>query len=234
MLRRIAMPKIRFSLRAFLLTLFVLSLIGSNLYVSWKWRESRGEIDRLREEMGWLKIDDPTRIYVRQVDSWDPLSWAWRIYLPPGERWVHAGSGAVAETGLKTSFGASTALQPRTRRGGAGPPDPLDCEFTLTARIERDQRGNLQLAVSPPHQRLTVGLMPKDTAWISDHKHFGLSTARKIEIEAASSLSQTRSFAADDTVVLLRLRAPDDKQAESGEPCDGIMIWFAPKKRGKP
>lgn len=228
------MPKLRFSLRAFLLALFVFSLIGSNLYVSWKWRESRSENDRLREAMGWLAIDDPTRIYVRQVESWEPFSWAWRIYLPPGDRTLYAGGGAIAETGLKTDSAAGTSLQPNNEQSTASPPDPLDYEFTLTARIERDQRGNLQLAVSAPHQGLAFALRPKDSAWITDGKHFGLSSTRKLQIEAAGSRGQTESFAADDAIVLLRLRAPDAKQAESGEPCDGIMIWFAPKKRGKP
>jgi len=234
MLRRLAMPKLRFSLRAFLLTLFVLSLIASNLYVSWKWRESRVEVDRLREEMGWLKIDDPTRIHVRQIESPEPLSWAWRIYLPPGNRTLYAGGGAIAETGLKTDSAADTSLQPNSKQSKTSPPDPLDYEFTLTARIERDQRGNLQLAVSAPRQGLAFALRPKDSAWIMDDKRFGLWTTRKLQLEAAGSRGQTESFAADDAIVLLRLRAPDDKQAESGEPCDGVMIWFAPEKRGQP
>ena len=228
------MPKIRFSLRAFFLTLFVLSLLASNLYVSWKWRESRGENDRLRDELGWLKIDDPTRIYVRQVETPEPLSWAWRIYLPPGDRTLHVGSGAIAETGTKAGSAASILMPPGKGRSGTSPRDPLQCEFTLTARIERNQLGKLQLAVSTPRQRLALALMPQDSAWISDEKRFGLRTTRKIQVVAAGSRGQMQSFAADDTVVLLRLRAPDDKQAASREPCDGVMIWFAPENRGKP
>ena len=225
------MPKLRFSLRAFLLTLFVLSLIASNLYVSWKWHASRSENDRLREELGWLTIDDPTRICVRQVQTGEPLSWTWRIYLPPGNRSLHTGSGRIAETGLKADYGGATSLLPGKGRGGTSPPDLRDYEFTLTARVERDQGGNLQLAVFTPRIRHTLALLPHDSAWISDKKHFGLSSTRKIQVEAAGSRGQIESFAADEAVVLLRLRAPDAKQAASREPCDGIMIWFAPEKR---
>lgn len=228
------MPKIRFSLRAFLLTLFVLSLIASNLYVSWKWRDSRSENDRLREAMGWLKIDDPTRIYVRQVESREPLSWAWRIYLPPGDRTLKTGVGRIAETGVKVGSGGGTSMPPAKGRSRTNPPDPLDYEFTLTARIERDQLGNLRLAVSTPRMGHTLALMPQDSTWISEKNRYGISSTRKTKVVAAGSRGQTESFAADDTVVLLRVRAPDDKQAESGEPCDGVMIWFAPEKRGKP
>jgi hypothetical protein len=159
--------------------------------------------------------------------------WTWRIYLPPGNRSLHVGSSLIADTGTKVGSGAGASMPPGKAQSGTSPRDPLQCEYTLTARIERDQLGNLQLVVTTPRQRLALTLMPRDSAWISDQNRLGLGTTRKIQAVAAGSHGKTESFAADDAVVLLRLRAPDSKQAASGEPCDGVMIWFAPEKHGK-
>ena len=82
MVRIPVVHRFRFSLRTFFVTLFVLSLFGSNAYVSWKWHEARQEIERLREELGYLTIEDPTRFYVREAPTHRWREWRWRICVP--------------------------------------------------------------------------------------------------------------------------------------------------------
>lgn len=224
-------PRIRFSLRAFLLTLFVVSLFGSNAFVSWKWHEARQEIARLREEMGYLTIGDPTRFYVREVPTVEALSWRWRIYAPPGGRVFHIGSGRIAATGLKSGSAGGF--------GPSKPADPLVGEYTLTARIERDQFGNWRLAVSFPDGGMTHSIMKPDAGWLSDgDRHQHVQASRKCRIEVAgskpvkgsASKRETELFSPDEPVVLLRVRAPDDLKTDTGQPCDGVMIWFEKPK----
>lgn len=64
-------------------------------------------------------------------------------------------------------------------------------------------------------------------------KHSHAAATRKTQTVAAGSGGKVQSFAAADAVVLLRLRAPDDKESAGQEPCDGVLIWFAPSARGK-
>lgn len=219
--------KLRFSLRAFLLTLLVLSLFGSNAYVSWKWDEARQEIDFVREELGYLTIADPTQFYIREVPTLEPLSWRWRIYAPPGERSFHLGIGRVPAVGLQADTGAA--------RGPSSPRDSLVGEYTMTARIERDQLGKWRLAVSWPEGGLWTSILGPDASWLSaGDRYQDVHASRKCDIEVAGSKPvngsatkrQTESFSPDEPVVLLRLRAPQDLKRDAGEPCDGVLIWF--------
>lgn len=54
MVRLPLVHRLRFSLRTFLGTLMLLSLMGSNLFVSFKWRQTQVENRRLRDELGYL------------------------------------------------------------------------------------------------------------------------------------------------------------------------------------
>jgi hypothetical protein len=205
-------------------TLLVLSLIGSNLYVSFKWRQAQTDVQRLRDELGYLTIDDPTRFYVRELPTLEPLNWRWRIYVPQGERDFCAGVGRIPIEGA----GAGSSGRHYSRRSQAGSPltDPMQGEYTLTARIERNQLGNWRLVIQYPDGGLTQAIMPPDAGWLSAEELFGqVRSNREIQATAAGGNKQTESFAADDMVVLLRLRAPKHDQTPN-EPCDGVIIWF--------
>ena len=115
----------RFSLRSFLLVLFVLALTGSHLYTSWKLHDARREILMLRTELGYLTIVDPDRLNLIQTpkEGWH----SWRVYVPPGARYVLRGAAAQI---------------PATGHPHAGQTEILDVdmpegEFTLKARVER-------------------------------------------------------------------------------------------------
>lgn len=219
-------PRIRFSLRTFLTTLLMLSLVGSNLYVSYKWRVAQTEIQRLRDELGVLTIDDPKRFYIREVRSGDPLTWRWRIYVPPGERDFYLGVRRIPESGVNAESGGSVYSR-KTNPGSSVPIDPMQGEYTITARIERDQQGGWKLAVHYLDGATTVGIMPPDSGWLSGgESYLDVKATRDIDVNITGFNGITESFAADETVVLLRLRAPTQEQADNHDPCDGVMLWF--------
>ena len=218
-------PRIRFSLRTSFLTLIVLSLIGSNLYVSWKWRAAQEEIKRLRDELGVLTIEDPTRFYIREVRSGDPLTWRWRIYVPPGERDFFLGVRRIPESGVNAESGGSVYSR-TTNPGSSVPIDPMQGEYTITARIERDQQGGWRLAAHCLGGATTAGIMPPDSGWLSGgDSYLDVQATRDIDVNI-TGFGKTESFAADETVVLLRVRAPTQEQADNHELCDGVMLWF--------
>ena len=218
--------------------LLILSLTSWNLYLRWKWHEEMGEVERLRGELGVLTIDDPNRFYVREMPTSEPLSWRWRIYVPPGERVLHIGAGRISETGTRVGAGAGLGPGRRTHKGVTT--DPMQGEYTLTVRVERDQLGKWRLVVRYRDGSLAQSIMPQDADWLlSGDNYYEVASRWKTNAEVAGSDQHTQTFAADDTVVLLRLRAPDEKQAASNEPSDGVMVWFEkhalPKqKEGQP
>jgi hypothetical protein len=224
---RVPRVRFRFSLRTFLVSLLLLSLIGSNLYVSWRWNEARHEIERLREELGYLIVDDPTKFHVRAVPTHDPLSWRWRIYVPPGQHWFHMGIGRIAKTGLEAGSGSAT--------GPSRPTNSLAGEFTMTARIERDTFGNWQLIVSWPGGSSMMSINERDAGWLpKENRGPHTQVRRKFHADVAGGRPmagsarrrEMESFPPDEPVVLLRLRAPADLATDTGQPCDGVMIWF--------
>jgi hypothetical protein len=141
-------PRIRFSLRTFFLTLLVMSLIGSNLYVSFKWRLANTEVQRLRDELGVLTIDDPTRFYVRYDPLSDDLVWRWRIYVPPGAFSSRLSGGGIPETGTKVT-------------GGGGGTNANPGEYTITARVERGPLGRWRVTLSGPGFGQMVAILPQ-------------------------------------------------------------------------
>lgn len=224
---RVRRVSLRFSLRTFFVSLLLLSLIGSNLYVSWRWHEARKDVERLRDELGYLTIDDPAKFHLREVPTYEPLSWRWRIYVPPGQHSFHIGVGRISKTGL----GAGSSSE----RGPTRPTDSLVGEYTMTARIERDQLGKWQLAVTWPDGGSMMSINEPYAGWLpKEPRGHHLQARKKYHVDVAGGKPmngsarrrETESFPADEPVVLLRLRAPDDLANDTGQPCEGVLIWF--------
>ena len=65
--------------------LMFMAIVGMAIVMVQKWRESdaqRREIGRLRDELGYLSIDNENMIYVKQIDVNEPDTRRFRIYLP--------------------------------------------------------------------------------------------------------------------------------------------------------
>jgi hypothetical protein len=99
----------RFSL---LNLLVMVSVMGLLLLVIQQWREVeplRQEVRRLRTELGYLVIEDPTKVYAiraQSIEAIEPNTWRWRLYLPPGGKYslnVFSGhiSGLVRQPQMK-------------------------------------------------------------------------------------------------------------------------------------
>lgn len=138
--------------------------------------------------------------------------------IPSGDRSFCLGSSAIGETGTQVGNFSSVGKQ--------SPRNSLEGEFTLTARVERDQVGGWKFVVSYPEGGMAAGIMPPHSDWLSAADHHGVRSTRKTHADVAGYKRKTESFAADEPVVLLRLRAPTPEQAANHKPCDGVMVWF--------
>lgn len=79
--------RFRFSLLNLLLicTIVVMGLVIARL------APLRGEVQRLRDEAGYLTIRDRTKIHAIAVETSSPLVWKWKVYLPKSDNWLWAG-----------------------------------------------------------------------------------------------------------------------------------------------
>src|SRR4051794_22261247 len=93
-----------------LTALLLITIAGMALVVARLWREVgplRAELCQLRNEVGRLSIDDPTKIHAIEVRTNEPLFWKWRVWVPEGTRaTVSAQWGRVPAIGLPTSVPA--------------------------------------------------------------------------------------------------------------------------------
>ena len=74
-----------------------MAIIGLVITLVFEKRKSQQAIElgnQLKEDMGFIEVEDPTRVYLRPLHSEGDSHWEYRIYLPPGHgmdfesRWV--------------------------------------------------------------------------------------------------------------------------------------------------
>jgi hypothetical protein len=80
------------------------------------------EYNRLENQVGDLRIDDPTKVVIRAIDTGEPLHYAWRIYLP-----------------------ANYAAHWRSSHGGNSSFSSEPRDFTARVRFRRNEQGKLMV-----------------------------------------------------------------------------------------
>jgi hypothetical protein len=72
----------------------------------------RGEVRRLRDELGILSIEDPNRIYVVAVDAdMEDRTWKWRVHLPKSRTYkINVATSRIPATGDVTPTSGESRL----------------------------------------------------------------------------------------------------------------------------
>lgn len=132
----------RFRLRLSLLTALLLTtIIAMAIAITLLWREVaplRQEVQRLRMETGYLTLDDPTKVHVISVPTFEEDTWKWRIYLPPGGTYtLHERSGRLPPRSMHPGDDWFDALI-TDGSGSSSSGSSWRGEFTLEARLIKD------------------------------------------------------------------------------------------------
>jgi hypothetical protein len=202
------MPRLRFSLRAFLLLLSVGSLIGSNLFTAWQLDKLRTQNAEMAKELGRLVVTDRNKINVVAVPTYEDMLWRWRIYVPKGRSLYLCGSThAIPQTGYPENFSAMTLT---------------DGECLLTAAIRRDRQNKWQLTLARESGSSSSGIADEDSDWLVDSPGWGSEQA---------GTNGTELFNAEEPLVLLRVRSmektPGGGSTSSQSPTGkGVMVWI--------
>lgn len=198
-------PRLRFSLQTALLLTTIVALA---IVVVMQWRDVvplRAVVHRLRDEVGELSVDDPTKLCAIQVDTRDELTWKWRVWIPKGRVYrLREHGGEVPKEGFPQNGGTVWLRKPG--------------ENVVVYRIVRDPRDGTW------HGEMKAGsggAGGNTQPWVERPRR--TSTADGVG-------TSTQSFEPDQRVELMRYRV---SQAESSrqieDPAAGFMIWLEPE-----
>ncbi|HEV3341921.1 MAG TPA: hypothetical protein VG125_16255 [Pirellulales bacterium] len=201
------MLRLRFSLRTFLLLLFVASLIGSNLFTAWQLDQARQENVEMRKQLGRLVVTDASKINLVAVPTYEDMMWRWRVYVPKGlPLYVCGSTREITGTGFPANHSASNLPEG---------------EYLLTAAIRRDRHGKWQLTLAHRQGSSSFGISDEDAGWLVDSPGWSTSQA---------GVSGTEVFDPSAPLELLRIRTmeklPGGGSTSSSSPTGpGVMLW---------
>ena len=107
---------------------------------TYKLHRAEAELRQLRNEVGYLSVDDRSKVHVIAVDMNEPDTWRWRIFLPQGVRYSWClGFGDIPGKGVP---------QPKLKHTSNEPYSDEDVEVVVTASLRQLDDGDWSLSVS--------------------------------------------------------------------------------------
>ncbi len=227
------MPKVplRFSL-ATLLLLVTIVCLSAALWSSWvQLRDTKSQLlatearaEKYRSELGYLTIEDASKLHWIRVPRPGDLQWQWRVYVPEANRFrILVADDQIPQMGVAKVFKGEITLP-------AG-------EVTLHASVYRDHNG---------HRKFRVEAL--DVPGLSTFK-YGMEGPRSEWLDAGgwscSAGDDHTEVPAGVDAVLLRLTASKvtrktDEQGRPGTeyripdgPAAGLMVWVRDSKKAK-
>ena len=211
----------RFSLReVFLLMLAFCVAIGYYL-TSRRLREAEQELRVRRDETGYLSVDDRTQLHAITVDTDEPNTWRWRLFVPKGHRYSwNIACDFIPQNDVPQRPGASGVSNE--------PYWETDNEVLVTARLRQNDDENWTLSVNSrigdsKNQMAGASLtIPKDKmTWMSEIS----STDGRVIGSRGTKVQDPKG-----PIVLLQrrrcLRLPDGSYQPSPNPMPGFMVWL--------
>lgn len=174
--------------------------------------DTEKELQRWRAEAGALDVQDRSKLHAIQIETFEDLTWKWRVFVPEGCRFL---------------VGSQCNRIPKDEIPGACGPVLLPGESVVWIALRRNpQSGEWECRVTGSGGSMRSTIEPQDSAWIEKS---GGSLTTGVGREAAIS-------PADEPLVLLRhrvfepglLRAPPDPEPPL---TGGVMVWLQPWKR---
>lgn len=206
--------RFRFSLRWYLAGLLVLSLAVSHFLTSRQLGETRQQLVKLRDELGYLTIDDPAMVHAIALETHEPDMWRWRLYFPKGHRYQwRLAYEEIPSRGVPRGGFTAVSNEPYWEK---------DSEVLVTAKLLRRDDGDWTLSVTSKiggggYQMGSV-IMPipaEKARWMSEVSVFDFSLLGD---------RGTKTLDPAGPIILL-MRRPRGKQPGGG-PMPGIMVWL--------
>src|SRR4051794_9503403 len=105
----------------------MLVIILPGCFLAWQTGRERTRLEaryaRMVRIAGDLPVADPSKVYIRAVDTGEPLHYAWRIYLPPNYTLIVRNRTGYGSSGSSTSWSLNSV------------------EFLARVRLRKDEQG---------------------------------------------------------------------------------------------
>ena len=133
--------RFRFSLRALFIVTTAAAFLVCYWYTSRRLRESESTVQRLQNETGRLALDDRSVVNVVGVDTNEPDTWRWRLFIPKGHKYMWHATSTNIPFGKIPAQAESSGISNR-------PYWERDNEVLVTARLSQLPNGNFSLSVT--------------------------------------------------------------------------------------
>lgn len=206
------MRRFKFSLSAILLVVAVVGVIVSTVLNNAHVAKMQQQQRELIEQTGYIDVDDPALVYVRELFCPAPETWQFQVYTPKDHE-LMAGIG----TGLRDDEDYPTQLLMETyfRRNG---------QTTITISVFKDRQGRWRVSHYYPHNGSNVIVQQGDFSWLleRDSRINGGSTGTPLH-------GSVRAYRPDQRIPLLVLRNEEhNADSPGGQPSGSLMIWLEP------
>lgn len=175
--------------------LLMVSLVGALLaYVrsSRELKSVKGEFRQMLEQSNIMEIDDPTRVYCRQLPQPAPLVYPFKVAIPPGEKLM-----------LQVITGKKSDPQPRTLKvvelEGQSATNGLPEQYDFSVYLEFPLKGYSIGVLSPRRADMSVAEKPRhDLRWLDKQQ----SDSSKLARPLSTSKFPVESIEVSETLIL--------------------------------
>ncbi|WP_442481576.1 hypothetical protein [Aeoliella sp. SH292] len=129
----------------------------------WELIPLRAEVQRLRNEAGYLTVDDPSKLQAIRLDSDSPLVWRWKVWIPKG-------TGTVFANAMIGDIPASGDFVRMS--GGAGIARERDQETVVTVKVYQDLHLDWTLSCEIGGAQIRRTLTAEEVAAIRDKRGY--------------------------------------------------------------
>jgi hypothetical protein len=212
----------RFSLLAFLLGTAAICLAVSHWHTSRQLATAQMKLRQLRDEMGYLTVDDRSKVHAVALDSGAPDTWQWRIFLPKGARYKwNIACGDIPRDSPPAQAGVTSVSNE--------PYWTTENEALVTARLLQADEENWTLSVTSKIGG-SRNQMSGATLKIPRDKIEWMSTVSSTDGQVIGSHGAAIRDP-DGPIILLQRRAckrqPDGSYQPSDGPMPGFIIWLS-------
>jgi hypothetical protein len=185
----------------------VTAIVALSVTVAMLYRELgplREEVSRLRNEVGELNVEDPTKLHAIRVETDNELEWKWRIWIPEGASYRLRGDGGpVPKEGYPMTGGTMYLREPG--------------EHVIRYQIRRDPRDG----------RWNGSLHTQTGSVGKDHQPWVEWSSRTSTGSGVGT--STRSYEIDQRVEIIRHRVSQaNSSANIEDPAAGFIVWLEP------
>lgn len=213
--------KFQFSLRSLLLLTLIAVQAVASLLMYRRMSDAERELVKLRNEAGYLKVEDETLFQAIVIPCEEPLTWKWRAYLPKGSKYSwHLNSGMIPAMGVLSGGASSPEMLPRTQGE----------EAVITVSIRKDPE--------PKNKRWLFNLTYR-SADGREKKNIGTSIPDQIMDQILQAqMTNTECFAElkaetrkrGESIILVKRRIGEQisgtSWANSSKPQPGFAVWL--------